>query len=168
MQYDVDENEEFNSYTDATQIGKRIFMAPDPAIFSSKFFLTKVKATRVMHLSQEKYSKNQTSKNNTSKEKKKVSFQKYKNKPNDVVSRSIRFANEFINSGGFHVKDVSVPDSNLDAATSFELGNDNFKKGWARRKVLDGRLYGRKFIKDYKDDVAEYTSKEVLLTNQIK
>ena len=76
MQYDIDENEEFNSYTDTTQIGKRIFMAPDPAFFSPKFFLTKVKATRVMHLSQEKHSINQTSKNNTSKRKKKVSFEK--------------------------------------------------------------------------------------------
>ena len=33
MQYDVDENEEFNSYTDTTQIGKRICMAPDPVVF---------------------------------------------------------------------------------------------------------------------------------------
>ena len=51
---------------------------------------------------------------------------------------------------------------NLDAATPFELGNDNFKKGWARRKVLDGGLYGRKFIKDYKDDVAEYFERGII------
>lgn len=45
-------------------------MAPDPTDFSSNLFVTKVKMTRVMHVSQQKDSKKQNLKRTTSKRKK--------------------------------------------------------------------------------------------------
>ena len=42
------------------------------------------------------------------------------------------------------------------SAEDFELGNDDFKKGWARRLKVDGGIYGRTYIEDYKDDIEEY------------
>lgn len=50
MADDINENKEFNNYTDATQIGKRIVMAPDPTVLASKLMITKIRVTRVMHL----------------------------------------------------------------------------------------------------------------------
>ena len=79
-----------------------------------------------------------------------------------IVTRSIWFTNEYIHSKGFHVKDVNVPGSNLGAASTFELGNENFKKGWVRRNFFVGWLYWRKFIKDYKDDMGVYFERGIV------
>ena len=45
------------------------------------------------------------------------------------------------------------------AAEDFELNDENFKKGWARRLKVDGGLYGRTFIEDFKDDIEEFFTK---------
>ena len=45
MADDINENEEFNNYTDTAQIGKRIFMAPESTVFASKLMITKIRVT---------------------------------------------------------------------------------------------------------------------------
>ena len=51
------------------------------------------------------------------------------------------------------MKDSEMNDPSLEKRKDFEIGNENYKQGWARRLKVDGGLYGRTYIQSFKDDV---------------
>lgn len=109
--------------------------------------ITKTEIIRILHLDNSQCRKLRSS------TKRKRFQSKYGNERNDVVARAIRVANRYILNGGLSVKDSEMNDPSLEEAKEFELGNENYKKGWARRLKVDGGVYGRTYIQSFKDDV---------------
>ena len=128
-------------------IERWIFTQPNQNLFSTESMITKTEIIRILHLD------NSQCRKSMSITKRKRFQSKYGNERNDVVARAIRVANRYILNGGLSVKDSEMNDPSLEEAKEFELGNENYKKGWARRLKVNGGLYGRTYIQSFKDDV---------------
>ena len=135
--------------TSTSYIERRMFTQPNQNLFSIESMITKTEIIRILHLDN-----SQCRKLRSIEKRKRKRFQsKYGNERIDVVARAIRFANRHILNGGLSVKDSEMNDPSLEEAKDFEIGNENYKKGWARRLKVDGGLYGRTYIQSFKDDV---------------
>ena len=59
----------------------------------------------------------------------------------------------YILTGELSVKDSEMNHPSLEKAKEFELDHENHTKGWTRCLKVDGGLYGRIYVRSFKDHV---------------
>ena len=152
---DTSSDEESNLATgmNTNAVDNRIYTVPDSTIFSVNAMITKTEISKILHLGSARQRK-LPQESNGKKSKKKVTFE-FNNDRNDVITRSIRFANDHIIRGGLIVKDAHMTDASLSQAEEFELDSTHYQRGWARRTKIEGSLYGKSYISNYLDDIEE-------------
>ena len=135
----------------------RQYTQPNELYYGSELMLTKPTIVRMLELGGIRRTKSKKNKavGMTNKRENKV-INKYRNEPIHATSRAIRFAEKYISTGSLQIQDGTIKDKRLEVAKDFDMNNEHFKKGWARRLKVHGGLYGRTYIDEYKSDIQEF------------
>ena len=154
-----DETDTEDIATSTDYVEKRIYTEPNQIHFSPNGMVMRPEIIRILQLGgarKRKIIKDNKDDTTGKMLRKRKIIDKYKNTRIDTTARAIRFAENYISTGCLLIKDGKMKDQSLMSGEGFELSNDDFKKGWARRLKVDGGIYGRTYIEDYKDDIEEY------------
>ena len=156
--YTSDDQTENEDLTSTKYAEKRNYCKPNQTHFGSSTMITRPTISRILQLGGARKRKiiKDNDDDTKKKSKRKKTYDKYKNERIDVIAKAIRFSEKYISTGCLLIKDGKTKDQSLMVADEFELNNEKFKKGWARRSKAEGGLYGRTFIEDYKDDIEAF------------
>ena len=125
--------------------------------------ITKTKINKILHLGSTCQRKLPQENNGHKSNQKKVHF-KFHNDHNNIIARSIQFANKYIISGGLEVKDAHLVDALLSQAKEFDLYNSTlYKRGWAQRRKVEGSLYGSHILQTMKMTLKNYSREENII-----
>ena len=126
-------------------------MHPNEMIFGVDMMFSKIGILWVMRLDRAKpWRKKEDTKKRTV-----IKDDKYINTRNDVTMKLICFVHKLIHEWSKFTKDVEIQDIILNKAHQFALSNEHLGKDWVIQVKHDGRLYGRTYIHEYKDDIVK-------------